>query len=128
MRKLGWFAFQAPIIGFFIWADWGVSHSDDPRAMPGLATVMGVLIALGLTAMINAIVDETRIARMNKRKRSVMPPPIPAGTDVEPAGIRDVWAPAAFIGDLPEPGQHRHELHTLGRQLRELPKPLRRLR
>lgn len=102
MPKFGWLALQIAIIGFFVWVDWGVSTSGDPRAMPGVATVIGVVIAFILTLCLSEIRDSFI------RRPVLRPPPIP--------------------GEMAEPVDHRAELGAPARETRELTEPLRRLR
>jgi hypothetical protein len=106
MRKLGWFALQIAVIGFFVWVDWGVSHSDDTRAMPGLLSGLGVLLAFVATALGTHMLDS--------RRRSL---PI----------ARTPRAPA-LPNDVAESIEHRDELSAPGRSGGELAKPVGRLR
>ena len=105
MRRIGWFVLQIAIIAFFIWVDWGVSHSGDPRTIPGLATALGVLIAFGLTFVISEAID------FNKPSLIVRPPP----------------APPSFDGDVTQAIDEGDKLSASARSVRELPEPLRRL-
>lgn len=103
MRKLGWFGFQIAVVGFFVWVDWGVSHSGDPRAIPGLATAIGVFIAFFCTLLAGEVIDSF-------------------------IGRRSISRPPPLNGDIPQAIDHRGKLSAPARQRGEPPETFRRLR
>ena len=99
MRKLGWLALQISVVAFAVWVDWGVSHSGDPRAMPGVITGFGIFMAFFFTLWFSEVWDSIIIARNRARTR-----------------------------DVAKPVHHRDRLSAATRQSGQPPEALRRLR
>lgn len=105
MQRYVWFSVQIAIIAFFVWVDWGVSHSGDPRAMPGFATILGILIAFGITFFVSNMIDMHKGASFIARRTSPATPP-------------------PFPDDVAETVEHGDKLNAVRREPRELPKYL----